>query len=365
MAEHYSKSRSPASHGGNILATAKELGCPISELIDMSSNLTPLGIIPGLQEVLTGRLDEIGYLPETGSDTLSNMFAAKYDLSASQVLVGNGTTEYIYAIPAATQPERAIIINPTYSDYHLACQWAGIQVDNFALQEDDDFNLDLGTLGSVLHGRELVFLCNPNNPTGFVTPSAELYQFIQDHPETMFLVDESYLPFVRESSLLRFPIPDNLFVLASFSKIFCIPGLRLGFLVSAEKNMRVMAKRRKPWGVNRMAQIAGEYVLSKGDQYIEEVMQFLERERPRFINCLLELPHVEVIQGRANFILCCLTGPIRAPQLRQELLQHRVMIRNCDNFFGLDDRYFRMSLKERPDNDVCLNALRNILEGAP
>ncbi len=343
------------------MAMANELGCKVADLIDMSSNLTPLGMVPGLRERIERDLVEISYLPETDSETLRGIFAAKYGRSEDEILVGNGTTEFIFALPGAFAKKRAIIVNPTYSDYKLACEWAGIEAESFMLSLEDDFVLDLDKLAGRLQGGELVFICNPNNPTGALIPNDDLYQFITDHPDTYFQVDESYLPFTREKSLLSYELPDNLFILCSSSKIYGIPGLRLGFLVARPANLRKMTGQRKPWGVNRIAQIAGEYLLENGDDYVEEVVRFVETERPEFCRRLQEIENVRVVPGQCNFILCHLEGDMLAADLREKLLEKRIMVRNCVTFDGLDDRYFRMSLKSKEENTHCLDVLQNVL----
>lgn len=360
----HSASTSIGTHGGNIISMAIELGCPVTDLIDMSSNLTPLGMVPGLKDMLIDKLDEISYLPETASHALIDAFSRKYGLQEGQVVAGNGTTEFIYGVPASLGLERAVIVNPTYSDYQLACSWAGMTVTSFDLMHREGFALDLNKLSDSLTGGELVFICNPNNPTGWTCPSKDLHAFALAHRESMFLVDESYLPFLNEPSLFEFPLPENLFILCSFSKIYGIPGLRLGFLVSQVQNMTQLAKRLKPWGVNRMAQVAGEFLITHGDAYVNEVRDFLAQQRPAFAQALGKLPGVEVIPGKANFILCCLSGNVRAEYLREKMLEHRIMIRNCSNFAGLDDRYFRLSLKGERENAFCLEMLDTVLGDA-
>ncbi len=353
------------AHGGDILSMAKRLGCEVSDLIDLSSNLTPLGMVPGLREALSERLGEISFLPESGSETLVRIFAEKYGCSPQQVLAGNGTTEFIYAVPTSVQSRRALIVAPTYGDYQTASEWAGLSVDFFNLKADEDFALDFSRLSARLTGGELVFLCNPNNPTGRVVPSRELLDFILAHPASEFLIDESYLPFVNEPSLAGFSLPANLFLLCSSSKIYGIPGLRLGFLVANEEKMARFAARRKPWGVNRMAQVAGEYLLAHGDGYVQAVRDYLARVRPGFVARLAALPGVQVVPGAANFILCRLGGPMTAAHLREAMLSQRIMIRDCSNFTGLDAQYFRVSLQEASRNEQCLAALAGILGEKP
>lgn len=353
------------AHGGDILSMAKRLGCGVNDLIDLSSNLTPLGMPPGLREAMIEKLSEIGFLPESGSETLVRIFAEKYGCSPQQVLAGNGTTEFIYAVPASVRCRRGLVVAPTYGDYLPASQWAGLEVEFFHLTADEDFALDCNRLSARLHGGELVFLCNPNNPTGRVVTSRELLDFILAHPASEFLIDESYLPFVDEPSLVGFPLPPNLFVLCSSSKIYGIPGLRLGFLVAGEEKMARFAARRKPWGVNRMAQVAGEYLLEHGDGYVQSVRDYLAQARPEFVARLAALPGVRVVPGSANFILCRLAGPMTAAQLREAMLSQRIMIRDCSNFTGLDDHYFRVSLQLPDRNEQCLAALAKILGAKP
>lgn len=349
------------AHGGNILATAQQLGCGVDELIDLSSNLTPLGMVPGLVEALVARMGEIRFLPESGSETLVALFAARYGLLPTQVLAGSGTTEFIHGLPAALGLRQGLIVTPTYSDYQVACQLAGMAVESFPLRPEEGFRLDLGRLSTHLAGGELVFICNPNNPTGGLVSSAALHDLARNHPDSVFLIDESYLSFLREPSLASFPQLENLFVLGSFSKVFGIPGLRLGFLIASEGGMHRLAARSKPWGVNRLAQIAGEFLLQHGDAYVEEAVCFLEQHRPAFVSGLAALPEVEVMPGESHFILCFLKGVMRAAELREKMLARRIMIRDCANFSGLDDRYFRVSMQSVAKNEQCLAALADIL----
>lgn len=348
-------------HGGNIVATARALGCGVQELIDMSSNLTPLGMVPGLRDVLAQGLDQVSFLPEAESETLCQVFARKFGLGEDEVLAGNGTTEFIFALPHLFAGGRAIIVNPTYADYRLACTWAGVSAKDFMLTLEQDFHLDLDRLAGLLRGGELVFICNPNNPTGAVTPTPDLHAFVSSHPATFFLVDESYMPFTRQQSLLNHELPPNLFVLFSASKIYGIPGLRLGFLAAKATNLTTFTQQRKPWGVNRLAQLAGEYLLQHADFYVDEVRGYVESERKRFVESLRKTGGLRVIPGEANFMLCHLAGPLLAPQLAEKLLARRIMIRNCASFAGLDDHFFRVSLKGRDENSLFLSALQDIL----
>jgi threonine-phosphate decarboxylase len=356
--------RSPASaiiHGGDIVATARKLGCRIADLVDLSSNLTPLGMPAALRQVLAEHLDEVGCMPEPGSETLRGLFASHHGRSPREVLVGNGTTEFIFAIPAAMPLRRAIIVNPTYGDYRLASDWAGLAVQGFLLRQEENFRLELTRLAGALTGGEIVFICNPNSPTGVLTPTAELHHFIAARPDSLFLVDESYLPFTREQSLLELPLLPNLLILSSYSKIYGIPGLRLGFLTGAVENMTCLAARSKPWGVNRLAQVAGEFLVRNGEDCRQQALSFLDEYRPAMAAALGRIPGVQVFPGAANFILCRLQGKITVAELHRLLLeQYRIMIRNCTDFEGLDGSYFRISLKAGSSMQILPEAIQKI-----
>jgi threonine-phosphate decarboxylase len=356
----------PIRHGGDILAVARSLGCSPAAVDDMSSNLAPFGPAPGVREALLARLDEIAYLPESGSESLRDCLAARYNRGREEILAGNGTTEFIFALPAGLRPRVGVVVNPSYGDYRLACSWAGVEVRDFNLDPADDFVLDLPRLAGSLEGGELVFLCNPNNPTGALTPSRQLHEFIARHRASHFLVDEAYLPFTGEESLLDLPPLDNLLVLQSYSKIYCIPGLRLGLMVGPARLLARLREYSKPWGVNRLAQVAGEYLCQNADAYVAEVASFVARERKIVAEQMAELPGVTVVPGQANFLLGRLgQGLPGAGELRQLLLQRRFIIRDCANFTGLDERYFRLSLKDSATNRRCLQALAEIIEPGP
>jgi threonine-phosphate decarboxylase len=349
------------THGGEIFSTARKLNCDIHELVDMSSNLTPLGMVPGLADACMSRFDEISFLPETSSDSLVKIFAEKYGLKQENILVGNGTTDFIFTVPDALNSKRVVIISPTYADYKEATQLADIEIVDFATIIENNFSLDQTLLARQIKKHDLVFICNPNNPTGQMVKSEHIYNLAREYSDTTFLVDESYLSFIPEKSLLQFPVLDNLIVLTSFSKIFGIPGLRLGFFTGSTVFLKKIRTLLKPWGVNRIAQIAGEFLLNNGDCYVNNVQGFVKENRKKFVDSLDDIDGIKTIPGVVNFILCKLTGNISAAELKDKMLRSKFMIRNCDNFTGLDNSFFRLSLKDEGTNKRCVQVLKQIL----
>ncbi|MEJ2690308.1 MAG: aminotransferase class I/II-fold pyridoxal phosphate-dependent enzyme, partial [Deltaproteobacteria bacterium] len=220
---------------------------------------------------------------------------------------------------------------------------------------------DLVRLEEAISHDDLVFICNPNNPTGQLIPSSSLHALAGRHPEANFVIDESYIAFCAEPSLLHLPQQENVFLLSSFSKAYGIPGLRLGFLSGSASHLDTMQKSGRPWGVNRLAQLAGLYLLRHETQFRSQLLSFVDRERMPFFLRLKDLPGVTPIMSAAHFILSRLEGPVDAKQLQQRLLDKRIMIRNCANFTGLSQRYFRVNLRQPEENDRFFTEIRTVL----
>ena len=349
-------------HGGNIYEIARALKCSPWEILDMSSNVSPLGIPPGLQAILEKGWHEIVSLPEVDSEGLRTNFAISLGLAPDQVLAGNGTTEFIYTFPPALKTKKALIVGPTYADYADACRAYGIEPAFLLALEEADFQPDLEDISSKLVHVDTVFICNPNNPTGQLLPAESLKQLAETHPTVSFVVDESYLPFVPdwESQSLARTGTRNVIVLQSFSKVFVIPGLRLGFLIASPEIIRAFGPFRHPWSVNRLAQLAGSFLVSQ-HHFVKDVAQFCEIERAAFLSYLEGLDLLVSFPSAVHFILFKLNGTLRADKICTLMARHKILIRDCSNFYGLSERFIRIALKGSEANMRCAEILKEML----
>jgi threonine-phosphate decarboxylase len=342
-------------HGGNIGEVARQIGCRPSEIIDMSSNVNPLGPPPGLLAHLRQHLEAILALPEVDSGQMVKAFARRHDLPADAVLAGNGTTQLIYALPRALDTRRALILGPTYADYADACRMQGIAPAFCMAREAERFQPDLELLVKAAADADTVFVCNPNNPTGTLIPSAELERCCRRHPAVRFIIDESYLPFAPPAaakSLMGCGL-QNVVVLNSMSKIFRIPGLRIGFAVSGPGTIDRLRQLALPWSVNSLAQAAVQYLMARPaetDAFVAETRQHLEAEKSAFKRALGTAAHLQPYPSATSFILIRLEGGLTAAAVRRRLARRRILIRDCANFEGLSERFIRISLKERETN---------------
>jgi threonine-phosphate decarboxylase len=343
-------------HGGNIYDLAHRLGCLRSEIIDMSSNVNPLGPPPGLMDFLTENIAAVMALPEADAEEAVRAFAKRYNVCHECVLAGNGTTEIIYTIPRALGTRQACILGPTYSDYADACLMHGVPHEYLIADEALEFQHDIDRVRKQIRGADTVFICNPNNPTGVPIPSDDLAFLCKTHPDIRFVIDESYLPFVGNGyaeTMLNCGLP-NVLVLNSMSKIFRIPGLRIGFLIASEPLIEKFRHYSLPWNVNSLAHAAVIYLMTQEDEndaFIAATRTFLETERNRFAEMLGTASGFRLFPSQTDFILIRLLEK-KADEVCAYLAQDKILIRNCANFTGLSDRFVRISLKTQEINDM-------------
>ncbi|HID96902.1 MAG TPA: pyridoxal phosphate-dependent class II aminotransferase [Thermodesulfobacteriaceae bacterium] len=352
-------------HGGDVYSLAKEIGGSPDSILDFSSNVSPLPLPKGLDEVLISRLSEIRCLPEVDSRGVRETLAQRYGMSPDQFLVGSGTTEWIFSLPRILSPGKVIIPLPTYADYADAARLASCEIETAGPWPEAGSGTDqdiLGTLSGSASSGSLVFWCNPNNPTGrFISPDL-LYRVIKESHETTWVIDESYAPFLgpdHESSLIARGVPSNLVLLRSCSKIYGIPGLRLGYLAGSVALVAELADQARPWSVNRLAQIAGEYLLA-GQDYEQEVRDYCMREKQRLLMELECCSFLEPLKGSTHFILFRVHKPWTAAELTRSLRKKSIIIRDCGNFVGLDGEYIRISLRDKAGNDRLVEAIKTL-----
>ena len=349
-------------HGGNIYDLAQQLGCHPSEIVDMSSNMNPLGPPSDLVTLLQENIKTISTLPEVDANRTVNVFAGRYNIDPEQVIAGNGTTQFIYSIPRILETKRALIFGPTYADYADACAMHNIRYDYSTARESVAFELDMKAAEQQIQGYDMVFICNPNNPTGTIIPAADLEQLCKSHAGVNFVIDESYLMFVdgyNTQSMIRSTLP-NVMVLNSMSKFFGIPGLRIGFLISSPVIINKFRTYLLPWSVNSLAQMAVQYLMKQTAQvetFIENTVKFIAQERDILFETFKNSSVIKLFPSTTSFIIARLYGNLTADGLGNHLAHDRILIRNCSNFSGLSDRFVRFSLKTSEINRMFAKKL--------
>ena len=354
-------------HGGNIYGVAQQFGWQPSELIDMSSNINPLGPPAGLMDHLTDTLNTLTVLPEADCDQTIAHFAAYANIAPERILAGNGTTQFIYALPRFLNSKNAIILGPTYSDYADAFRMHGRACSLFLAEDSEDFLPNLDRLESHLKDKDTVVICNPNNPTGRMIAFDDLHRLCRRHPRINFIIDESYLPFVTETenrSMVNSGA-ENIIVLSSLSKIFKVPGLRIGFMITSVRIKEKFKTFLTPWSVNSLAQEAVYYLSMHKDQaelFVQKSRLFLETQRKDFYHRFQIMSQAKAYPSCTSFVLVKLPSPITAKVIWSDLVKEKILIRDCSNFAGLTHRFIRISLKTSKINMLLTEKLIAIIK---
>ncbi len=353
-------------HGGDLVAAAERFGISPAEFYDFSSNINPLGPPAGLLEELKKHLDDdIQNYPTPHARKLRRTLAYSLNIAEERLIVGNGANELIHLFFLWKRPSRVIIPSPSFAEYERAARLVGARVELLSLSLESptqDLHLPIESLSS----KDVLVFCNPNNPTGISYPSEFLNKILEEAKArgvTVFL-DESFFLFTGkplEDSFSYSNYP-NLWTVTSLTKLWALPGLRLGYMIGPPQEVNLLTKNGDPWRVNAPAQRAGLFCLSQKD-HLSRSLEFIRRERNFLKEELLQLEKLKVYNGEANFLL--VRGEqegFSSAKLCDELASRAFLIRDASNYPGLDERYFRIAIKSRRENEKLIKGLREVLQ---
>jgi threonine-phosphate decarboxylase len=355
-------------HGGNVFAIARSLGVQPEDILDFSANINPLGPAPGVRDALSAAFNRIVHYPDSDCTELREALARVHGVEPANICVANGSTELIYLLPRLAPGKRALVIAPSFSEYAKALTRDGWSVDRFVLATADGFTLPLERLAkSIRKGYDLLILGNPGNPTGrlYRLPEVEALLNLCRGSGCFLVIDEAFMDFCEDESAKHHALAgDGSIVLRSLTKFHALPGLRLGYAIASAMTIARLAAIREPWSVNTPAQAAGLASLADTG-YTAATRQFVADERTHLSAGLAAIPGLRPFPSAANFLLVeAFRGP-SAGELAEQLLAKFILIRGCGNFAGLDNRFFRVAVRSRNENDRLLAALAAAVAYAP
>ncbi len=299
---------------------------------------------------LLNHLGKIGAVfrnyPEPEPRSVERRLAELHGIDAENVVVTNGATEAIYMLAQAFYGGESTILAPTFREYQDACQ-----VYNHSLQF-------ISSPDAIRPGKDVTWLCNPNNPTGTVYDKGKLLAIIDSHPDTLFVVDQAYELFSVKEVLTVADIRGrkNVVVLQSLTKRFVVPGLRIGYAIGPADILLRLRSLRMPWSVNSIAIEAGLYLLDHAEDYAFNAVG-LHDEALRLGSEMTRLG-MDVSPTDCNFLLSRLPCG-SAGELKSWLVDnHGLLIRDASNFEGLTGSHFRVAAQSPQENDILINALR-------
>lgn len=356
-------------HGGNIDLASKKYGIPKEKIIDFSANINPLGPSRKIYDALTGNINAIVNYPDPDCTELKDVLSGYLGIDGDHLLMGNGAAELIYLLVRVTGCKKALIPAPTFCEYGLSVLSQGGEVIEVAMEEEEGFRLPVKKVIELIPGADLIFICSPNNPTGRLVDREAIEQILEAsaHHGVLVVVDEAFMDFVpRRMLYTMMPAVGksaNLAVLYSLTKFFGIPGLRLGAIAAPKDIIKKMNAAKDPWNVNILAQVAGIAGLSDLE-HMERTNTVVNREKLYLFDALHSIPGLNPLPGAANFILLNVTkSGLKSSALTELLGRRGILVRDCRGFSGIDGRYIRIAVKNRPENEVLISAIKDIMGG--
>ena len=341
---------------------------PNKEMIDFSVNINPIGMPAGLKFDLVAALDGLGKYPDISGEVQRAQIAGHLGVSADNIILGNGAIDiiYLYARAFADADRPALIIAPTFNEYHRALLVAGWnQITEIPFTEKDEFRINPEALIKMIHEVKphTVFLCNPNNPTGVAySPDYLGHIFERVGRQVHWFIDESFIDFSSKGSCLDLMMARDLpmVLLRSMTKFYGLPGLRVGYAVGREDLIDALAGEQMPWAVNHLALSVIDTLLSDR-KFSEQSKAFMKAERRRVFLELSKIKGIKVYPSSANFHLCALKSGTAAA-LNAGLNHCGINIRTCEDFAGLDEKFFRIAVRKKEENDKLIAVLSDMVE---
>lgn len=319
---------------------------------DFSSNVPHLPEDEGLWHYLTSRKEVLHRYPEPRAYSLEVGIARAQGVSAESVLVTSGATEAIYMIAHLFAERQSYIPQPTFSEYRHSAKIYGHTIIEPSIEAFFSGTVEV-VPGSV------VWLCNPNNPTGITYDHQQLLEMMRSNPSVAFVVDQSYGAFTPKQVLLPWEVIDlpNCFLIRSLTKTYAIPGLRLGYITAAPALLEQLVSLKLPWSVNAMAVETGYYLLENGLPFHLEA---LLEERKWLVEQLIRLEGVEVFPTDTHYFLAKLKH-LTASELKDWLVNHHgILIRDASNFRTLSSHHIRLATQSRAENERLVEALKGL-----
>ena len=350
-------------HGGDPGRELKRLGLKSRKVLDFSVNISPLGIPSEIKAIWNKLFDEIDRYPSVDGKGVVHYYQERFGLDPSRVLAGNGSTEFIYLAPRALELRKVAVITPSFHDYTRSCLAAGADLTYVELRAEKGFAPpDFDILEKALANSDALFIGNPNNPTSTVFPRQILLDLAAHFSSKWILVDEAFVQFLHQPeavSLVNYePPPGNVLIFHSLTKFFALPGLRLGAVIGHPDTVSRLRSLKEPWSVNRVAEkVALE--LTSCMAYEQAVSAMIRQEGPRVFDLLRNISGFHPFEPSANFLLARWTLTPELDDLLRFLLGSGIYVRDCRNFPGLEDNFFRMAIRRPEENDQLLSLMQS------
>lgn len=355
-------------HGSDLEKISAHYNIDKDSITNYSGNVNPLGLSESITKELAKHIHLIASYPDRDYASLRTTLGKYINVDMQDIIVGNGSTELISLFIKVLQPQNALIIGPTYSEYEREIFINEGRSRYFPLLEEEAFEVNLDHLKEHLsEDVDLLVICNPNNPTSTAINRSTLREILDYCLEwdVDVLIDETYVEFADKvddvSAVSLTPFYQNLFIIRGVSKFYAAPGLRLGYGVSGNKSLiHKINSLKNPWTINSLAAYAGELMVQDTD-YIKRTRELIHNERERLYTLLNAWDSVKVYKASGNFMLVKILTDHKSYDVFEDLIKQGMMIRDASSFPFLSNKFIRFCILCKEDNDRLINALDSIL----
>lgn len=343
-------------HGGDVYT--------YKDLTDYSANINPQGIPQSIIDAVSESAKFAAQYPDVQCRELRTALSLAENIPIEQIQCGNGAAELIFSLVLAKKPKKAILIAPTFYEYEQALRAIDCEINYYYLKEENNFQLQEDYFSLLDPSVDMIFFCNPNNPTGHAVERKILEQILEicEKNQILFVLDECFNDFLDqpETYTMKSYIDKSksLFILKAFTKMYAMAGLRLGYCFHSDLDMLLKMKEvTQPWSVSTTAQWAGIAALKETD-YVKRTRSIVTTERSYLCDALASLGFT-LYTSMANYIF------FKAPEiLGENIKNHGFMIRDCSNYHGLTKGFYRIAVKSHEENIRLIEAMKISLEEA-
>lgn len=368
-------------HGGNLKEIQRNFNLEHVDIIDFSANINPIGVSKNVVNSIFNGIYEIEAYPDityfelkqvisefenkknTNLGRVNNFFvkSCRCHIEKNDIILGNGAAEVLFNLVRAINPKEALIMAPTFSEYEEALRSVDCNVHIYNLKEENNFNINEEILDCINNNLDIIFICNPNNPTGAITQKDILEKILikSYENEVKVIIDESFLDFLYEDMSMVEYLEEykNLIIVKSLTKVYALPGLRIGYGLCKDKILNDKIEKSSPaWNINILAEIATKTAL-KDEEYIKKSLKFIHNEKKYLYNELVKIKKIKVYNPSVNFILFRINVNM---DLKKELLERGILIRDCSNYRNLNQGFYRIAVRTHDENIKFINELNNI-----
>ena len=350
-------------HGGNAKEISRSNNIAYDKIIDFSANINPLGMPESVKKAIIENLSEAEKYPDITYYELKSVISEFENITSNNLILGNGAAEVLFNVVRGINPKNSLILAPTFSEYEEAVKAINGNIIYYKLKEENQFRIQKDILNYINRDLNLLFICNPNNPTGVITEK-ELILKILDNAEkknVIVLIDESFLDFIKDDfSMIGYISKyENLIIIKSLTKFFALPGIRIGYGISGNIELIKKFESISPaWNINIFAEIATKAGL-KDEKYIINSIKYVDDVKDYLYGELKKINKLKVYEPSVNFILLQTLTKIN---LQEELLKYNILIRSCSNYNGLNNNYYRVAVRSHQENFILIKSFVDIFE---